>query len=144
MTGFSIAFLLGIVILTMFEALPNWQWVFGLLPVILIAIKWSRSIFVMGLVIGVLWALFHAYIKLYPSLDRNLEGIDLDIIGMVYSIPSQNGCSVWFDLSVIEAKLTKNHSNTESPKCIFLSWYGVSPKIRLGENWQLQVRLKRP
>ena len=37
---FSLAFLLGVVILTMFESLPSWQWTFALVPAVAISIKY--------------------------------------------------------------------------------------------------------
>ena len=64
MVKFSLAFLLGIVILTMFESLPHWQWIFALVPVSLVGIKFPRSIVIVGVVLGFLWALGHAYLKL--------------------------------------------------------------------------------
>lgn len=80
MIKFALAFLLGIVILARFESLPHWHWVFALLPVILVGMKFPRGILFVGLALGFLWALGHAYLKLYPALDKSLEGIDLFIM----------------------------------------------------------------
>ena len=88
MTKFALAFLSGILILTTFRSLPHWGWVLALVPVILIAVKYPRNVILVGLAAGFLWALFHAWIKLYPALDRSLEGVDLDVVGQIVSIPS--------------------------------------------------------
>jgi len=86
MIKFALAFLLGIVILTRLESLPHWHWVFALLPVILVGMKFPRGILFVGLALGFLWALGHAYLKLYPALDKSLEGIDLEVTGQIVSI----------------------------------------------------------
>lgn len=103
MIKFALAFLLGIVILTRFESLPHWHWVFALLPVILAGMKFPRGILFVGLALGFLWALGHAYLKLYPALDKSLEGIDLEVTGQIVSIPSIQGRSTRFDFLIHEA-----------------------------------------
>ena len=131
---FSLAFLLGIVILTMFESLPNWQWTFALVPTVAFTMKYPRSIVITGIIIGALWALIHANIKLYPALDRDLEGIDLDIVGQVYSIPAKHGRSVRFDFIIFNATVADDHSKVVLPKKVRLNWYGKTPKLQLGEQ----------
>ena len=46
------AFLLGVCILTVFASLPHWYWIFGILPTILIGIKYQRSILVVSILLG--------------------------------------------------------------------------------------------
>lgn len=144
MIKFSLVFLLGIVILTMFESLPHWLWIFGIIPAVLAGIKLPRSIILAGLVLGFLWALCHAYLKLYPALDKSLEGIDLDVVGQIVSIPSIHGRSTRFEFLIFDAKKANDHQEIVVPKKARLNWYGKVPRIKLGEHWQLRVRLKRP
>jgi predicted membrane metal-binding protein len=59
--------------------------------------------FICGLALGFLWALGHAYLKLYPALDKSLEGIDLEVTGQIVSIPSIQGRSTRFDFLIHEA-----------------------------------------
>ncbi len=144
MIKFSIAFLLGVVILTMFETLPHWQWIFGLLPAIGLAFKFPRVVVLAGIAIGFLWGIGHAYLKLYPELDRSLEGVDIEVTGRIVSIPSSQERSVRFEFSVANAKLANSGEKVVVPEKIRLNWYGKFPSLQLGENWKLRVRLKRP
>ncbi len=140
----AIAFLLGAYSLTVFTSLPHWYWAFGILPTVLIVIKYPRSILVVSVLLGFFWALIHAYSNLYPELDRSIEGIDLDVSGQVISIPSKQGRSSRFEFFIHQASLSTNGKQVQSPKKVRLNWYGDVPPIQLGEVWNLRVRLKRP
>ena len=140
----AIAFLLGISSLTVFASLPHWYWIFGILPTIIIAIKFPRSILIASFLLGFLWALTHAYLKLYPVLDKSLEGIDLEVSGQVVSIPTIYPRSSRFEFSIHSAHTSLNGEIVSVPKKVRLNWYGNVPPIQLGEVWNLRVRLKRP
>lgn len=145
MTKFALAFLSGILILTTFRSVPHWQWIFAILPVLLIGVRYPRSIILTGLVAGFLWALFHAWLKLYPALDRSLEGVDLDVVGQIVSIPSvREDRSTRFDFLVFEAAKPDGHGEVTVPKKIRLNWFNAVPPVQLGEHWRIRVRLKRP
>ena len=140
----AIAFLLGISSLTVFASLPHWYWIFGILPTIIIAIKFPRSILIASFLLGFLWALTHAYLKLYPVLDKSLEGIDLEVSGQVVSIPTIYPRSSRFEFSIHSAHTSLNGEIVSVPKKVRLNWYGNVPPIQLGEVWNLRMRLKRP
>jgi competence protein ComEC len=140
----AIAFLLGIYSLTVFASLPHWYWAFGILPTVLIWIKFPRSILPVSLLLGFFWALTHAYFNLYPELDKSIEGIDIEVRGQVISIPSVQGRISRFEFSIHEASLTSSGKFVQPPKKVRLNWYGKVPSIQLGEVWRLRVRLKRP
>ena len=144
MTKFAFAFLFGIVILTKFEALPHWHWAFAIFPATWLAIKFNRGLLILGLVLGFLSALGHAYLKLYPDMERSLEGVDLEVSGRVISIPSRRGRSIRFEYLVSDAKLANKNVEVLMPTKIRLNWYGKFPELQLGEVWYLRVRLKRP
>ncbi len=144
MIKFALAFLLGVIILTMFDSLPQWQWIFGLIPAVLVSIKFPRSALLMTLVLGFLWALGHAYLKLYPSLDKSLEGIDLNVVGKIVSIPSIQKRGVRFEFLIFKANQADNNERVITPKKVRLNWFDETPNLKLGEQWQLRVRLKRP
>lgn len=149
MVKFALAFLSGIVILTMFRSLPHWGWILVLVAVIPImipiVIKYPRGIILAGLAAGFLWALFHAWLKLYPALDRSLEGVDLDVVGQIVSIPSvREDHGTRFEFLVLRAEKPDEHGEVTVPKKIRLNWFGAVPPLQLGEHWRLRVRLKRP
>ncbi len=138
----AVAFLLGVVSLTVFQALPHWYWCFAIIPAILMLIKYPPSLLVVAVTSGFLWALAHGYMSLYPALDKSLEGKDLDVIGKIISIPSVQGRSTRFEFLIHSS--SQNGTSFKLPKKVRLNWYGAVPQIRLGEIWQLRVRLKRP
>ncbi len=144
MIRFILAFLLGVIILTMFKSLPHWQWIFGIVPAVLVGVRFPRCIVFVGLVSGFLWALCHAYLKLYPTLDEALEGVDLDVVGQIASIPSVRGYGTRFEFSIFSASRADDNKKIIVPKKIRLSWFDEVPTLQLGEQWQLRVRLKRP
>ncbi len=144
MIKFSLAFLLGILILTTFESLPHWQWALCLVPIIFFVIRFPRYALWAGLLTGFLWALAHAHYKLHPSLVPQLEGQDLDARGQIVSLPATFSRSKRFEFKILEAKLAESGDLVQIPKKVRLNWYGKSPELQLGEIWQLRIRLKRP
>ena len=71
MIKFAIAFLVGVLILTVFEELPNWKWIIAIFPILFSGLVIQRSVVAVGIIVGFLWALAHAHIKLHPGLDKN-------------------------------------------------------------------------
>ena len=140
----AIAFLLGVCILTVFASLPHWYWIFAIVPAVIIGIKYPRSILLVCVLLGFFWALLHAYLNLYPELDRSLEGIDLEVSGQIVSIPSVQARSARFEFVIHSAQKTVDGKVVSVPKKIRLNWYGKVPPIQIGEHWKLRVRLKRP
>ncbi len=144
MIRFSLAFLFGILILTTFRDLPHWLWAVCVIPAVCFAIKFPRYIVLLGIIIGFLWALGHAYLRLYPELDRSLEGVDLYVQGLIISIPAIQDRSMRFELKVTSATQIDNNENITIPNKVRLNWYGDFPVLQIGEQWHLRVRLKRP
>ena len=144
MLKFAIAFLLGILILTVFDSLPHVYWVFGIVPAVLISLKYPSTKTVLCLLFGFLWALVHGHLNLYPELDKSLEGVDLEVSGQISSIPNIQARSVRFEFAIHEAMQTGISEPVQLPKKVRLNWYGNVPDLQLGEIWQFRVRLKRP
>lgn len=99
--------------------------------------------------IGFFWAATLAHWRMADSLPSAWEGRDIQVIGVVATLPQTSDRNVRFQFDVEEVL-------TESaivPKHISLSWYknrrtsasdtGL-PSIQAGERWQITVRLKRP
>ena len=138
------AFLLGVVILTVFTTLPHVYWAIGILPVILIFSKYPSFKWMLGLPLGFFWALVFAHLNLYPELDKSLEGVDLEILGKIVSIPNVHERSTRFEFVIHDVHRTGINESLKLPKKVRLNWYGKVPDLQLGEIWQLRVRLKRP
>ena len=144
-----LAFAAGVLLLQWQAALPAWgSW--GLLATGLLLIPALRRSFLMVLVcllLGFSFASWRAEIRLADELPSALEGQDIELIGVVASLPQDFSHGTRFEFTV-ETPLTVTNG---IPQRIMLSWYqgradAPSEKrvIKPGERWQMTVRLKRP
>ena len=90
------------------------------------------------------------------SLDPQLEGRDLEVLGLVAAMPQRNENGLRFRFAVEQASL-EGHP-VKLPPLLDLGWYGaywrsgeglmefssVIPALRAGERWRLVLRLKAP
>ena len=103
---------------------------------------------VAGLAAGFAYAAIFAHYRLADQLPEELEGRDVEVVGIVSSLPQFFERGVRFEFTV-EKVVT---SGAQLPSRLQLSWYGgyaveartPDPVIRPGERWLLNVRLKRP
>ena len=150
-----LAFAAGIIVLQMQLELPSaglWALAGGLLA--LPAVRWRRAW--TGRLLGVLaffalgfaWAAWRADIRLADALGAEWEGRDIEVIGVVATLPQDFSQGTRFEFAV-EKPLT---ATAIVPQRIMLSWYQgqrdgeefVRQPVRPGERWQMTVRLKRP
>lgn len=98
---------------------------------------------------GFLWAAMHAHWRLADELPPDWQRRDIQITGVVASIPQRTDRSVRFQMDV-ERIVT---GGAVVPERIALSWYFERPTenhapklpaIHAGERWQLTVRLRQP
>lgn len=134
---FSILSLMaGIVFVHQFSILPEIKWVaiLGLLSLILSIFRcWRLMFFTMG----VLWALYHANLRLAERLPEPLQGQVISVEGQVVGLPHYDDRRVRFDFKVL-------HPDTAFPEKIRLSWYFPEQQIKAGQYWQMKVKLKKP
>lgn len=90
-----------------------------------------------------------AQARLSDTLPAEWEGRDIDLVGVVASLPQDNGRRIRFELDV-ERVITPHAS---VPQRIVLSWWHAvgrpdplagPGRLRAGERWRLTVRLRRP
>mgnify|MGYP003673221477 CR=1 FL=1 len=97
---------------------------------------------------GFFWAAAFAQWRLADTLPQEWESRDIELIGVVSSLPKIQKRSVRFRFDV-EKVLT---TGAVVPGHISLSWYQKQgadhdfalSQIKAGERWQITVRLKRP
>lgn len=142
LTG-TLAFLLGIVLLCGQTSLPSTGWVW-LFPFLIVLIRLNTPLRLpLLLLCGFLWALFRADIVLQQSLPSALEAKPLTVTGRIVGLPVQYDDSVKFLLDV--ETLQDSTRQWPSPGRIQLMWSGMNAaKLRPGDTWRLNVRLKRP
>ena len=160
MPVYIILFAAGIALLQQQAALPPLAWWAVLPPMLLLAWlvrsrPWLRAgvIAVCCFTAGFLWATTRAQLRMNDALAPEWEGRDVQIVGVVASLPQRYERSVRFEFDV-ERVVTPD---AVIPAHIVLSWWGattkdgaggvqpeIKPEIKPGERWQLTVRLRRP
>jgi len=150
MTLAALAFAAGAAALQLQAELPPPAW--GLVLPFAFAGIWFRPRFaaVFALLIGFLWAGTMAHVRMGDWLAPELEGRDLDVVGVVASLPAVSERSVRFEFEVESAP-------ERLPRKLLLSWYRnpwgahsdegpsiLEAAVHPGERWLLTVRLRRP
>lgn len=140
----TIAFLAGILCLQWFPSLPTGGWIILLLLSIPAALWLPMPWRLAGwFASGFLWCLWSAHSILGVSLPAELEGQDITLQGHVAGLPEQYEHRWRFLFDVAYRRV--GNEQQPWPVRLRLSWYGERPdRLRPGEQWQLQVRLKRP
>src|SRR5262245_10770271 len=147
MTAAAIAFAAGAALLQLQAALPSLWWL-ALLPLCCAVVWWRpRLAAPFALVAGFLWAAAMAHLRMADWLAPELEGRDLDVVGVVSSLPAVSERAVRFEFDV-------ESSAQRLPKKLLLSWHRnlwteegaalLTQTVRPGERWLLTVRLRRP
>ena len=155
-----LCFALGAWLLQQQASLPELKWAWGLgavlaLPVLShfqnTAVSVTREILAKALCLGFgfFWAAAFAHLRLADALPAEWEGRDIQVVGVVASLPQPYERSVRFEFD-IERVLT---AGAAAPRHVSLSWWGSAardaqpatlPDLHPGERWRLTVRLKQP
>ena len=150
-----LAFAAGVIALQMQPELPLvWPWALAGLLLALPAFHWrggwpARLIGILAcLALGFAWAAWRAEIRLADALPAAWEGRDIEVVGVVATLPQDFSQGSRFEFAVE----TVSTATAVVPARIMLSWYQgnrdgeefVRQPLRPGERWQMTVRLKRP
>jgi competence protein ComEC len=151
MTFACIAFAAGVLALQLLPALPGAAWV-GLLA--FFPLLFFRRMFLYlpaAFAVGFCWALGSAHLKLADRLAPALEGRDIELVGVVASLPATGERSLRFEF---EPETALQPSAARLPRKILLSWYRsplyeeqpslATGPVHPGERWRFTVRLRRP
>ena len=149
-----LAFAAAVLCLQVQAELPEWRvWALAGLALLLVALrapKWlARGLAVAGcFALGLAWAAWRADLRLAEQLPLAWEGRDIEVIGVIASLPQDfsQGTRFEFDLN------SGSTAAVALPQRIMLSWYQGRRDdeqferlpVRPGERWQFTVRLKRP
>jgi len=150
-----LAFAAGVIALQMQPQLPPaWPWALAGLLLALPAARWRGAwpiralLLVACFALGFAWAGWRAELRLADALPGEWEGRDVEVVGVIASLPQDFSHGTRFEFDV-EKRLT---TTAVVPDRIMLSWYQgrqdseafERPPLRPGERWRLTVRLKRP
>lgn len=141
MNGMVLGFVAGTAFLVLLPTLPGLPWLVSLL---LIPAIWSHTKLrsLAGLLIGFCWSLFWANVQLSGLLPAKLEGKDLQLTGVVSSLPVIKGAITRFEMEVL--RLAFEDQVMDGPRKLRLSWFRTQAQLEPGQVWHLKVRLKRP
>ena len=136
MTPAAVAFACGAALLQLQAALPSLLWA-GVLPLLLGLAIWRRAFLVLFfLAAGFLWAAAWAHWRIADRLAPELEGRDLEVVGVVSSLPT-SGASPRFELEPEAA-------GVRLPRKLLVTWYDAASPVHPGERWLFTLRLRRP
>ena len=156
-----LAFAAGVWLLQQQSSMPTlfWAWLLLPLPLLVFGLRRVSSrhgkglkqffIKILWLGAGFFWAAFFAQMRLADALPERWEGQDIQLVGVIASLPVSNERGLRFEFDV-EKVITPG---SRVPDHIQLSWFDGGfgrpaahpvPEIHPGERWELTVRLKRP
>jgi len=153
MTCALLAFAAGVVLLQMQAALPPLAWALLLLPLVVIGLRFRFVLAVSAIAAGFFWAAYCADLRMGEWLAPQLEGRDIEVIGVVSGLPAQGERGVRFEFDVESAP-----RGERVPGRVLLWWYRstqpssqpeaepalLAAAVHPGERWMFTVRLRRP
>ncbi|KAF0163486.1 MAG: competence protein ComEC [Rhodocyclaceae bacterium] len=156
---FVLGFAFGVWLLQQQAELPSVPWLAGVGAVVVLLLALRKSVLatrrlirsamlvLAAAALGFFWASGFAHFRLAEELPAAIEGRDIELTGVVASLPQALERGVRFEFDVEQAA-------PGVPPHISLAWYrgrdeagdDASPLIpvRAGERWRFTVRLKRP
>jgi competence protein ComEC len=149
MTCAVLAFAAGVILLQMQAALPSFVWALALVPVTVLGLKYRRLIPIVTFGAGFFWAAYCAELRMGEWLAPQLEGRDIEVVGVVSGLPTQGERGVRFEFELESAT-----RGERVPRRVLLWWYrSMQPEaepallagaVHPGERWMFTVRLRRP
>ncbi|MGY4829662.1 DNA internalization-related competence protein ComEC/Rec2 [Sphaerotilaceae bacterium SBD11-9] len=155
----ALAWLLGVALqLQERSLLPLWAYglcLAGGCACVVIAWRWRRlwvSSLVAAAVLGAGAAGWRASDRLAEALPPTLEGPDIQVVGVVASLPQASPSGIRFRFDIEEARL--NGEAVTLPPHVALGWYAgwhedaalsePQQSLRAGQRWRFTVRLRQP
>ena len=147
MTAALLSFAAGVLVLQLVPELPAaaWLWAAPAAAAATLRFRWLAA--PLAMVLGFSWALGFAHLRLADRLDPELEGVDLEAVGVVAGLPAMGERSLRFAFDI-------ESSSRELPSRVQVSWFrtafaqdqsAVLAEVpRPGERWRFTLRLKRP
>jgi competence protein ComEC len=147
MTAVILSFACGVMFLQLLPELPAAGW-FALALFPLVCLSGRKFLRIpAAFAFGFCWALAFAHVRLADRLAPELEGRDIEMVGVISSLPAVGERSLRFEFEPESAA-------HRLPAKILLSWYRspvhedqpavLSGLVHPGERWRFSVRLRRP
>src|SRR5258706_1338496 len=147
MTPVILSFACGVLFLQLQPELPGTGW-FGLAAFVLVFVFRQKILYApAAFALGFCWALGLAQFRLADRLAPELEGRDIEVVGVIASLPTAGERSLRFEFEPESAAV-------KLPGKILLSWYRspffeeqpsiLAAPVHPGERWRFTVRLRPP
>lgn len=147
MTAVVLSFACGVMAVQLLGELPAAAWSLAVLVLVPAARHSGAARIAVAFAVGFCWALGVAHLRLADRLAPELEGRDLEVVGVVAGLPAPGERGVRFEFQPESAP-------APLPAKILLAWYrnpadedqasALSSPLHPGERWRLTVRLRRP
>ena len=139
----ALALLAGVLAVQACASLPP-VWLDALLAIAgLVALRFPRARLAGVALLGFAWCAWRADVALESRLPAELEGRDLDIVGVVDSLPEQGSDALRATLQIEHASLGGAELGLRGR--LRVAWYQAPPDaLAACSRWQLLVRVKRP
>src|SRR6185503_8867736 len=149
MTLAALAFAAGAAALQLQAELPAMGWAAVLPVLLLLSRRWPFVFIPFAFAVGFFWASALAHLRMADWLAPELEGRDLDVVGVVSSLPAVSERAVRFEFEVESVP-----GGARLPQKLLLSWHRtpwseegaalLDQAVHPGERWLFTVRLRRP
>ncbi len=139
MRAWTIAFLIGVVLLQQFTCLPAVYWSIVLAILALIISRYSTVAGACAL--GFAWCLCYAYFHNAWTIPEDWQGKPLSVTGYIASIPTSSVTGQAFLFSL--RKIQFNGTTLAPHAMIKLTWRNNTSSLHVGEQWNFHVHLKK-
>ncbi len=85
-----------------------------------------------------------AQLRMADALPFADEGRDVEVTGVIASLPVQLDRGVRFEFDVESTRTTGDAPGVTVPARVLLGWYDPLQSVQPGERWRFVVRLRRP
>ncbi len=161
----ALSFLAGLMLVQQLSVLPDMGWLL-VGTVVGGIIAWLRYWRCLFFVLGVMWAIGFAMHRLSEQLPEQLEGVEIQVSGVIADLPEQDERRARFDFIARDGVYAASRSGTGAaiardgvyaasqsgtgiehklhlPPKLRLSWYYPDQAVKAGQHWTFTVKLKR-
>ena len=142
MVRISVLFWLGASLIHTLPVLLGWHSALCLVVALVLTFRTRAFPWLCPLLGGLLLANTVADIMLMRSLPSAVYQKPVTITGWVMGLPNASDAVLRFDF--LTQRIALPTSGLAIARRLRLSWYGDTPRVRPGERWRLEVRLRSP
>lgn len=110
----------------------------------LACLRFHRLLPVACFLVGLGWGVHSGNEVWQTQVSAGPSGIEARILGRVSSIPQDRGISQRFEFEVESFELLSGLKSARTPKKLLLSWYRSDKPVMVGDQYQFDVKLRRP